>query len=135
MAACSVSVDKLKEKAAALYKSKAAMDDAKAKVKKTTGSSKAPRRVRAAATTCAEFITLVEKITKLALDFPASPMVATVGADIVASADPTCSDAEKASLVTAEAGLEEAAAAVEDAYNEAQATLEDATGSTASVTE
>ena len=43
-----------------------------------------------------------------------------MGADIVASADPTCSDAEKASLVTAEAGLEEAAAAVEDAYNEAQ---------------
>ena len=61
MAACSVSVDKLKEKAAALYKSKAAMDDAKAKVKKTTGSTKAPRRTRAAATTCAEFITLVEK--------------------------------------------------------------------------
>ena len=61
MAACSVSVDKLKEKAAALYKSKAAMDDAKAKVKKTTGSSKALRRARAAATTCAEFITLVEK--------------------------------------------------------------------------
>ena len=50
-------------------------------------------------------------------------MIATVGADIVASADPTCSDAEKASLVTAEAGLEEAAAAVEDAYNEAQVSL------------
>ena len=62
-------------------------------------------------------------VTKLALDFPASPMIATVGADIVASADPTCSDAEKASLVTAEAGLEEAAAAVEDAYNEAQVSL------------
>ena len=59
-------------------------------------------------------------VTRLALDFPASPMIATVGADIVASADPTCTDAEKASLVTAEAGLEEAAAAVEDAYNEAQ---------------
>ena len=62
----------------------------------------------------------LNSVTKLALDFPASPMIATVGADIVASADPTCTDAEKASLVTAEAGLEEAAAAVEDAYNEAQ---------------
>ena len=65
----------------------------------------------------------LNSVTMLALDFPASPMIAAVGADIVASADPTCTDAEKASLVTAEAGLEEAAAAVEDAYNEAQVSL------------
>ena len=60
MAACSKSVDKLKEKAATLSKNKAAMDDVKTKVAKTTGSRRS-RTIRAVATTCAEFIDLVKQ--------------------------------------------------------------------------
>ena len=60
MAACSKSVDKLKEKAATLSKNKAAMDDVKTKVAKTTGSRRS-RTMRAVATTCAEFIDLVKQ--------------------------------------------------------------------------
>ena len=62
-------------------------------------------------------------VVAIATDFPASPKVATVGADIVASADPTCTDAEKTSLKEQEAAVETAAAAVEMAYDEAQQTL------------
>ena len=56
MAACSVSADKLKAKAAALSANVDATKEAAAKVAKVTGSSSSSR---AAATTCAEFITLV----------------------------------------------------------------------------
>ena len=46
-----------------------------------------------------------------------------MGADIEASADPTCTDDEKNSLKEQEAAVETAAAAVEMAYEEAQQTL------------
>ena len=57
ISACSKSTDKLKQKAAQLNANKDAVAAAKAKIKKTTGS----RRVRAVATTCAEFIALVQE--------------------------------------------------------------------------
>ena len=57
ISACSKSTDKLKQKAAQLNANKDAVAAAKAKIKKTTGS----RRARAVATTCAEFIALVQE--------------------------------------------------------------------------
>ena len=67
--------------------------------------------------------------------FPASPQVITVGGYIAASADPTCTDLEKASLKVWETSLTEAAETLSEALAEAQATLEDATGSTLSASE
>merc|ERR1712179_236330 len=118
ISACSKSTDKLKQKAAQLNANKDAVAAAKAKIKKTTGS----RRVRAVATTCAEFITLVQELVK----------IVTIAKDITDSADPTCTDAEKTSLKAQEAKVEEAAAAVEEAFNDAQDALQEATGSTLS---
>merc|ERR1711997_1451972 len=107
MAACSVSVDALKAKAAALSQSKTAMD-------------------------AAASITLVTTIVTIATDFPSSPMIVTVSADIVASSSLTFTDDEITSLTAVEETLTAAVELVTDAFAEAQATLEDATGSTLS---
>merc|ERR1711884_978447 len=85
MAACSVSVDTLKAKAAALSQSKTAMDAAASTVSDITGSSRKVRGLartkRAAAADAAAFITLVTTIVTIAIDFPSSPMIVTVSAD------------------------------------------------------
>ena len=67
--------------------------------------------------------------------FPASPQVITVAKYIKNSADPTCTTAEKASLVSSESSLTEAQESLVEALDEAQATLEAATGSTLSASE
>merc|ERR1712165_200639 len=129
MAACSVSTDALKAKAAALSQSKTAMDAAASTVAGITGSSRKVRGLargkRAAAADAAAFITLVTTIVTIAIDFPSSPMIVTVSADIVASSSLTFTDDEITSLTAA-------VELVTDAFVEAQATLEDATGSTLS---
>merc|ERR1711884_874494 len=134
MAACSVSVDALKAKAAALSQSKTAMDAAASTVAGITGSSRKVRGLargkRAAA--AAAFITLVTTIVTIAIDFPSSPMIVTVSADIVASSSLTFTDDEITSLTAVEETLTAAVELVSDAFEEAQATLEDATGSTLS---
>merc|ERR1712061_882227 len=136
MAACSVSVDALKAKAAALSQSKTAMDAAASTVAGITGSSRKVRGLargkRAAAADAAAFITLVTTIVTIAIDFPSSPMIVTVSADIVASSSLTFTDDEITSLTAVEETLTAAVELVSDAFAEAQATLEDATGSTLS---
>merc|ERR1719356_1992261 len=136
MAACSVSVDALKAKAAALSQSKTAMDAAASTVAGITGSSRKVRGLartkRAAAADAAAFITLVTTIVTIAIDFPSSPMIVTVSADIVASSSLTFTDDEITSLTAVEETLTAAVELVSDAFEEAQATLEDATGSTLS---
>ena len=67
--------------------------------------------------------------------FPASPKIITVGKYITDSSDPTCTDLEKASLKEWETSLATAAATLSEALADAQATLEDATGSTLSASE
>merc|ERR1711992_94346 len=93
MAACSVSVDALKAKAAALSQSKTAITEAASTVAGITGSSRKVRGLartkRAAAADAAAFITLVTTIVIIAIDFPSSPMIVTVSADIVASSSLT----------------------------------------------
>merc|ERR1719356_1281910 len=90
MAACSVSVDTLKAKAAALSQSKTAMTAAASTVSDITGSSRKVRGLartkRAAAADAAAFITLVTTIVTIATDSPSSSMIVTISADIVASA-------------------------------------------------
>merc|ERR1712079_759387 len=136
MAACSVSTDALKAKAAALSQSKTAMDAAASTVAGITGSSRRARGLargkRAAAADAAAFITLVTTIVTIATDFPSSPMIVTVSADIVASSSLTFTDDEITSLTAVEETLTAAVELVTDAFEEAQATLEDATGSTLS---
>merc|ERR1711997_608929 len=136
MAACSVSTDALKAKAAALSQSKTAMDAAASTVAGITGSSRKVRGLargkRAAAADAAAFITLVTTIVTIATDFPSSPMIVTVSADIVASSSLTFTDDEITSLTAVEETLTAAVELVTDAFAEAQATLEDATGSTLS---
>merc|ERR1712241_638562 len=136
MAACSVSVDALKAKAAALSQSKTAMDAAASTVSDITGSSRKVRGLargkRAAAADAAAFITLVTTIVTIATDSPSSPMIVTISADIVASASLTFTDDEITSLTAVEETLTAAVELVSDAFEEAQATLEDATGSTLS---
>merc|ERR1719195_1557565 len=138
MAACSVSTDALKAKAAALSQSKTAMDAAASTVAGITGSSRKVRGLargkRAAAADAAAFITLVTTIVTIAIDFPSSPMIVTISADIVASSSlaSTFTDDEITSLTAVEDTLTAAVELVTDAFAEAQATLEDATGSTLS---
>ena len=69
------------------------------------------------------------------LDYPASPEVIVVGGYIVASADPSCTEEEIASLVETESSLGEAAEFLVEALEEAQANLLEATGSTLSASE
>ena len=69
------------------------------------------------------------------LDFPASPEVIVVGGYIVASADPTCTEEEIASLVETETSFDEAVEFLVEALEEAQANLLEATGSTLSASE
>merc|ERR1719356_1268302 len=95
MAACSVSVDTLKAKAAALSQSKTAMEAAASTVSGITGNKGYwGRKKRAAAADAAAFITLVTTIVTIAIDFPSSPMIVTVSADIVASSSLTFTDDE-----------------------------------------
>merc|ERR1712156_100978 len=105
MAACSVSTDALKAKAAALSQSKTAMDAAASTVAGITGSSRKVRGLargkRAAAADAAAFITLVTTIVTIATDFPSSPMIVTISADIVASSSLTFTDDEITSLSAA----------------------------------
>lgn len=68
-------------------------------------------------------------------NFPASPQVIKVAKYIKDSADPTCTATEKATLVASESSLNEAKEVLGEALEEAQATLEAATGSTLSASE
>merc|ERR1712038_2222850 len=128
---CSKSVSDITLKAAALHKNKAALAQVKTKVAKVTGSSRG-RVARAAATDCASFIVLVANLVMAVDQYPSSPDIITMAADITSSADPTCSDAEKASLTTQATALDEAIATVEAALMAVQDDLEQATGTTAS---
>jgi len=133
MAACSVSVDTLKAKAAALSQSKTAMEAAASTVSGITGNKGYwGRKKRAAAADAAAFITLVTTIVTIATDSPSSSMIVTISADIVASSSLTFTDDEITSLTAVEETLTAAVELVSDAFEEAQATLEDATGSTLS---
>ena len=78
---------------------------------------------------------MIISVVKVATNFPASPKIVTIAKDITDSADPTCTDLEKASLKEWETSLAEAAETLSEALAEAQATLEDATGSTLSASE
>merc|ERR1711884_722133 len=96
MAACSVSVDALKAKAAALSQSKTAITEAASTVAGITGSSRKVRGLargkRAAAADAAAFITLVTTIVTIAID-------------IVASSSLTFTDDEITSLTAVEETL------------------------------
>ena len=52
-------------------------------------------------------------VTAILADFPSSPMIVTISADITASDDPTCSDEEKAALKEAEADVDAGLASIE----------------------
>ena len=62
-------------------------------------------------------------VAVIAIDSPASPEVATVSAEIMALADPTCTNVEKTLLEALEAALETAHADMGKALEEAQQTL------------
>jgi len=126
---CSESPDKLKEKAAALSKNKDAMTDAKAKIAKATGSSGRHRSRRAAATNCGEFIALAVRLGKAGSECPSCGSILVIAGYITSSADPTCTDAEKGELSTAEAAVDAAIEAVSEALETILDTIEEATGS------
>merc|ERR1712130_312263 len=128
---CSKSVSEITLKAAALHKNKAALAEVKTKVAKITGSSRG-RVARAAYTDCASFIVLVANLVMAVDQYPSSPKIIAMAADITIPADPTCSDAEKASLKTQSTALDEAAATIDAALMAVQGDLEQATGTTAS---
>ena len=67
----------------------------------------------------------------IVLDFPSSPQVLVVGGYIVDSY-PTCTVEEIASLVETESSLGEASEFLDEAFNEANENLLQATGSTLS---
>merc|ERR1711884_196359 len=120
MAACSVSVDALKAKAAALSQSKTAITEAASTVAGITGSSRKVRGLargkRAAAADAAAFITLVTTIVTIATNSPSSTMIVTISADIVASASLTFTDDEITSLTAVEETLTAAVELVSDAF-------------------
>merc|ERR1712227_691762 len=120
---CSESSDKLKQKAAALSKN----TDAKAKIAKATGSSK--RRRRQAATTCAEFTALAVRLGNAGSECPSCGSVLTIAGYITSSADPTCTDAEKANLSKAEEAVAAAIEAVSSALETILDAIKESTGS------
>merc|ERR1712025_1468523 len=124
---CSESSEKLKQKAAALFKNKDAMTDAKAKIAKATGSSK--RNRRQAATTCAEFTALAVRLGNAGSECPSCGSVLTIAGYITSSADPTCTDAEKANLSKAEEAVAAAIEAVSSALETILDAIKESTGS------
>jgi len=124
---CSESSEKLKQKAAALSKNKDALTEAKAKIAKTTGSS--GRRRRAAATNCGEFIALAVRLGNAGSECPSCGSVLVIAGYITSSADPTCTDAEKTQLSTAEQAVAAAIEAVSEALETILDAIEEATGS------
>jgi len=124
---CSESSEKLKQKAAALSKNKDALTEAKAKIAKTTGSS--GRRRRAAATNCGEFIALAVRLGNAGSECPSCGSVLIIAGYITSSADPTCTDAEKTQLSTAEQAVAAAIEAVSEALETILDAIEEATGS------
>merc|ERR1739837_8715 len=118
------------------FEDEAVSSMAASSVSDITGSSRKVRGLargkRAAAADAAAFITLVTTIVTIATDSPSSSMIVTISADIVASASLTFTDDEITSLTAVEETLTAAVELVSDAFEEAQATLEDATGSTLS---
>merc|ERR1711983_441871 len=135
MAACSVSADAPKAKAAALSANVDSTNAAAAKVAEVTGGSSRRRSARAAATSCADFITLVAQLVTILLEFPASPQVIAVGGYVVASADIVCTEEEITELVETESSLTEAAEFLVEAFEESNENLLEATGSTLSASE
>jgi len=129
MAACSVPVDTLKAKAAALYKNK---ENAVKVVNKLDTLASA----RVSITSCADIIKQVTMYISILQSFPSSPKAATIGGYIIsAPSSITCTASEKATLKGSEATLKEGVAFLESAYNDVQSTLEGATGSTMSSSE
>jgi len=124
---CSESSEKLKQKAAALSKNKDALTEAKAKIAKTTGSS--GRRRRAAATNCGEFIALAVRLGNAGSECPSCGSVLIIAGYVTSSADPTCTDAEKTQLSTAEQAVAAAIEAVSEALETILDAIEEATGS------
>merc|ERR1719468_1379539 len=125
LVACSVSESDLVAEAETVANNIAALEGAKAAVEAAAAS----RRQRAAATVCAEFISLVDALLELA---PESSELTNVAKDIVDS-DVTCSDDEKASLTASVAELDTLIEEAEAALVAIQAALEEATGSTAAI--
>jgi len=126
---CSESPDKLKKKAAALSKNKDALTSAKAKIAKATGSSGRHRSRRAPATNCGEFIALAVRLGKAGSECPSCGSVLVIAGHVTSSADPTCTDAEKGELSTAEAAVDAAIEAVSEALETILEAIEEATGS------
>merc|ERR1712242_651915 len=129
MAACSVPVNTLKSKAAALYKNK----ENAAKVVNAVDTKVS---ARVSITSCADFIKQVAMYINILQSFPSSPKVLTIGGYIISAPSAiTCTASEKTSLKAAEATLKQGVAFLEQAFNDVQSTLEGATGSTMSSSE
>ena len=91
-------------------------------VKVKTLASNSSRRLIRAASSCGEVINYVDKLVKMAENFPSTPEIATTAAKITA-ANVTCTTTEKATLTSAETKLDEAVATIETALEAVQEQL------------
>merc|ERR1712012_314050 len=99
LSACTADPAALKKKAAALSANKDAMGNVKTKLTALTGTRRS-RVIRAPATTCAGVVELVSTLLVISLQCPTCEGVLDLAKDIVDSPDVTCTDEEKASLLT-----------------------------------
>ena len=97
---------------------KAALD----KVKNLASNSS--RRLTRTVSTCADVITYVDKLVKMAENFPSSPEIATTAAMISGAGNVTCTPTEKEALAAEETKLDEAVATIATALEAVQEQLQ-----------
>ena len=100
-------------------------------VVKALAASRRVRRADAAAS-CTEVTTISITLTTLVLDFPSSPDILVFSATIIASSAVVCTDDEKKALAAVDKAFGEALAHLEEAVEAAQSQLMTLTGATAS---
>ena len=101
---------------------KKAVEDAQAKVKSLSGSTKFRRSAPAAS--CSEVVTIATSLTDLAKSFPTSPKVPGLSGQITSSsASLTCTENEKTSLKGLDSKFQAALTEITKALTEAQKEL------------
>merc|ERR550532_1724261 len=132
ISSCASDSSKLTKKAANLAANKASMTAAKTKMSSLATAT--GRLARAAASTCAEIVTISQKISKLAITFPQSPKISTYATKI-SSSTATCTTDEKALLLTEVTAMGTAITSVTTALTAIQEQILTMTGSTASTSQ
>lgn len=128
---CKDDSSKLAQKAATLSTNVGAVKSVSNKTASLTASSRIVNW-NFTISNCSEVITYATKLADVASSFPSSPMISTIAEKITSTGSISCSDEEKASLMTVQTSLDSAVTTIENALEAVQEQLMTLTGSTAS---